>query len=293
MGAGLGGGWAGGPHLAFAYARVDYTKYNGTTSVDKSFAHVRYNYEFENWLWGEVFAQAQSDAFQRLDLRNLFGAGPRFRVLHDLPAKEFDALHRHRLHARARCHLSGRRLDPEPTNQTIQVWHRMEVTTRPLQWEIDGRAILATTFYVQPAFDDFGDVRLLSETLFTFKIAKYFSSSIAITVRYDSEPPTGVLSTDSEEVKSTLAASPSLTAKAFTGPPSCFPFSSRRCPVPEKKTIDAAKKDAKEGKSASTQAGEFVREEIHHVREGKHGARNAEASDRHRHTLKKARVERG
>jgi hypothetical protein len=36
-----------------------------------------------------------------------------------------------------------------------------------------------------------------------------------------------------------------------------------------------AHEDAREGKSPSTQAGEFVREEIHHVREGKHGARSA------------------
>jgi Family of unknown function (DUF6496) len=45
--------------------------------------------------------------------------------------------------------------------------------------------------------------------------------------------------------------------------------------MPEKNTIQRAKKDKREGKSASTQAGEFVREEIHHIREGKHGARSA------------------
>ncbi len=44
--------------------------------------------------------------------------------------------------------------------------------------------------------------------------------------------------------------------------------------MPEQETIDRAQEDAREGKSASTQAGEFVREEIHHVREGKHGARS-------------------
>ena len=44
--------------------------------------------------------------------------------------------------------------------------------------------------------------------------------------------------------------------------------------MPEQETIDRAREDAREGKSASTQAGEFVREEIHHVREGKHGARS-------------------
>jgi len=43
----------------------------------------------------------------------------------------------------------------------------------------------------------------------------------------------------------------------------------------EKKTLERARKDKREGKSPSTQAGEFVREEIHHVREGKHGARSA------------------
>jgi len=42
--------------------------------------------------------------------------------------------------------------------------------------------------------------------------------------------------------------------------------------MPEKKTVELAHQDAREGKSPSTQAGEFVREEMHHVREGKHGA---------------------
>ena len=45
--------------------------------------------------------------------------------------------------------------------------------------------------------------------------------------------------------------------------------------MPEKETLRRVREDAEEGKSASTQAGEFVREEIHHVREGKHGARSA------------------
>lgn len=44
--------------------------------------------------------------------------------------------------------------------------------------------------------------------------------------------------------------------------------------MPSKKTLNKAKQDRDEGKSASTQAGEFVREEMHHIREGKHGAKN-------------------
>jgi hypothetical protein len=46
--------------------------------------------------------------------------------------------------------------------------------------------------------------------------------------------------------------------------------------MPEKETIERARKDAREGKAPSTQAGEFVREEFEHIREGKHGARSTE-----------------
>jgi hypothetical protein len=44
--------------------------------------------------------------------------------------------------------------------------------------------------------------------------------------------------------------------------------------MPAKQTIDRARRARREGKASSTQAGEFVREEIHHVRQGKHGARS-------------------
>jgi Family of unknown function (DUF6496) len=42
----------------------------------------------------------------------------------------------------------------------------------------------------------------------------------------------------------------------------------------EKETIERAREDKRQGKSPTTQAGEFVREEMHHIREGKHGARS-------------------
>jgi hypothetical protein len=45
--------------------------------------------------------------------------------------------------------------------------------------------------------------------------------------------------------------------------------------MPEKQTLERARRDKQQGKAPSTQAGEFVREEMHHIREGKHGARSA------------------
>jgi len=44
--------------------------------------------------------------------------------------------------------------------------------------------------------------------------------------------------------------------------------------MPERKTLERARKDKREGKAPTTQAGEFVREEMEHIREGKHGARS-------------------
>src|SRR5437016_3155534 len=44
--------------------------------------------------------------------------------------------------------------------------------------------------------------------------------------------------------------------------------------MPEQETIERAREDKREGKAPTTQAGEFVREEIEHVRQGKHGARS-------------------
>ena len=46
--------------------------------------------------------------------------------------------------------------------------------------------------------------------------------------------------------------------------------------MPDKQTLQRARKDKREGKAATTQAGEFVREEMDHIREGKHGARSPE-----------------
>src|SRR5262249_47885732 len=57
-------------------------------------------------------------------------------------------------------------------------------------------------------------------------------------------------------------------------PPHVVLRSRRGSAMPEKETVERAHEDAREGKSPSTQAGEFVREEMHHIREGKHGAQS-------------------
>jgi hypothetical protein len=50
--------------------------------------------------------------------------------------------------------------------------------------------------------------------------------------------------------------------------------SAKEAAMPEKETLERAKRDLQQGKSPTTAAGEFVREEMEHVKEGKHGAKN-------------------
>jgi hypothetical protein len=45
--------------------------------------------------------------------------------------------------------------------------------------------------------------------------------------------------------------------------------------MPERRTIERARRDRRQGKAPSTQAGEFIREEMDHIRQGKHGARSS------------------
>jgi hypothetical protein len=45
--------------------------------------------------------------------------------------------------------------------------------------------------------------------------------------------------------------------------------------MPERQTLQRARRDKRQGKATTTQAGEFIREEMHHIREGVNGARSA------------------
>jgi hypothetical protein len=211
-GGGIGGGYASGRHLVFAYARADYAEYSGVTSIDKTFAHARYNYEFEDWLWGELYVQAQSDAFQRLELRNLMGIGPRFRIMHistgtSAPHDAQTPPERDDLDVYLGTSYMFERdaisVAPGAPDASVQVWHRWS-TYVSAQWQMDTRVILATTLYVQPAIPDYGNVRVLSESVATFKVTKLLSASVSGSVRYDSAPPTEVKTTDAE-IKNTLA----------------------------------------------------------------------------------------
>jgi hypothetical protein len=192
----VGLGFATGRHLAFGFASADYSKLNGTLGVDKSFAHARYDCELLPWGWWELFAQAQSDHFQRIALRNIFGAGPRVALYEDKQIGLFLGV-AYMFERDAYALAPG---DPAPSIQTA---HRVSAYLSARTTLADGIDAVTTT-YLQPRIDDPSDLRVLSESGFVFKIARWLSTSIAFTAHYDSRVPIGVLRTDTE-LKNALA----------------------------------------------------------------------------------------
>ncbi|HEX8795990.1 MAG TPA: DUF481 domain-containing protein [Polyangiaceae bacterium] len=186
----LGAGFASGPHLTFAFASADYSKLNGTLGVDKSFAHARYDYEFLPWLWWEAFAQAQSDHFQRIEIRQLLGTGPRFGLYRDEQIGIYLGvayMFEHDVTSTA----------PGQTGEWQPVAERLSTYLTAHAKLSDGVDAVVTT-YLQPRIDAPSDVRVLTDCGFVFKVGSKLSTSVTFTGHYDSRPPPGVLPADTE-----------------------------------------------------------------------------------------------
>jgi hypothetical protein len=192
-GVGAGFGLSHEPHLFFVYGTADYSRFNGATQVAKNFAHARYTCVFLPGLWGELFAQASSDEFQRMKLRNLFGVGPRFRVAHD------DAYDAYAAYVGTAYMLERDVINVEPgSNDDRTLVYSRWSTYVTGRWDVDPRMQLSLTAYFQPRFTEFSNVRLLGESLFAFKVTGFLSATLSCVVRYDSDPPSGVKTADTE-----------------------------------------------------------------------------------------------
>ena len=186
----VGAGLARGRHLAFAFASADYSKFNGTLGVDKSFAHARYDYTLAKWVSLEAFVQAQSDAFQRVKTRGLIGIGPRFTLYDDPHFALFLGV----------AYMAERDvydLSPGSADARLQTAQRASTYLTAHATLSDGIDTVTTT-YAQPRLDAPSDIRILSESGFVFKISTWLSTSISFVARYDSNPAPGVVPTDTE-----------------------------------------------------------------------------------------------
>jgi putative salt-induced outer membrane protein YdiY len=195
----VGGGAIGaartGRHGFFGSTQADYARFGTTITVSKSFVHLRYDYDILGWLMAEAYVQQQQDKFQRLQLRELVGLGPRF-VLADEEEVRLACGTSYMLEYEKISVQTGA---PDPPETVV---HRLSnyVTTT---WRADPRVRFVATLYLQPRFDFVEDVRSLLETSLVTDVNKRLAVKILATFRYDSKPPTGVKTTDAE-VKSSF-----------------------------------------------------------------------------------------
>jgi putative salt-induced outer membrane protein YdiY len=180
-----------GDHLLFARARGDYGQFKGEATATKAFGHLRYNYRFLPWLFGEAFLQIEEDKFQRLAIRQLTGAGVRFGIVQ---RKEIELYYGTAWMA----DYSKLNDDPVPLGTFVgphwwaQRWSNYLSST----WHMSARARISEALYVQPRVNAFKDFRLLSDTAFVVDVDKRLSVKISARVLHNNTPPSRVLATD-------------------------------------------------------------------------------------------------
>jgi hypothetical protein len=184
------GQWRTEKHTVLGVARGEYGFAQEELIVSKVLEHLRYRYRFTEWLSGETFVQHEYDAFRRLQLRALVGAGPRFTPWSS------DTV---RLVLGASMMLEHERLrqDDEPDAGTRATDLRLSsyVLARVKLME---NLSLVETLYVQPRLTRFSDVRLLNETLLAVDANKRITFTTGFVLTYDTAPPATVSRLDTQ-----------------------------------------------------------------------------------------------
>jgi uncharacterized protein DUF481 len=177
-----------GRHLLFLLARGDFAEKSGDPFVSKDLEHLRYRLTISEPFEAETFVQHDRDAFRRLALRVLVGAGPR---LHLQPFGGFEAA------VGAAVMLEHERLGggDEPDAGSENDDFRLS-TYLFLSTEIGPRLKLGNTIYVQPRLDRFHDVRVFNELALIARATEHFAVKLTYTSAYDSAPPEGVIPLD-------------------------------------------------------------------------------------------------
>ncbi|WP_437671679.1 DUF481 domain-containing protein [Sorangium sp. So ce131] len=191
-------GYRAGRHQVFLMARAEFSQEAGDPIVNKDLEHLRYRLSVKGPLEAEVFLQHDRDAFRRLALRALAGAGPRLRVA---PIPGFEAalglallLEHERLSSGA---------EPDAGDEVFDA--RLS-TYLVLATSVTPHLTLGNTFYLQPRLDRAGDVRVLSESSLLAAVTKHVSVKMSLSSAYDAQPPAGVLPLDAT-LKSALQLS--------------------------------------------------------------------------------------
>ncbi len=176
--------WIRGNKTNFLVLNHDYGERSGARDINKSFLHGRHIVQRSSkWAW-EAFGQLEQNEFTRLSLRTLAGAGGR-RTLGEEADKSA-------IYLGLGGFYSTERLDDNSTinlvraNVYLVVKHAFNENTH----------FIGTAYY-QPAVGEVGDFRALGQIALGIAISKKLVLKLSLDIAHDSQPPTGVKSTDS------------------------------------------------------------------------------------------------
>ena len=168
-------------HGVLFKAQVTYGSKSSDVYIARTFEHLRYRYAVLDWLTTETLLQHQYDMFKKLKFRALLGLGvaASWQPLEDLSL------------VLGSTYLLEREVEGEDVEITLSGFsdfdHRWSNYLQ-LGWNVTESIGLKSTTFLQPKFNDFGDLRIHSENGLTVKANKVFAITVSFTATYDSDP---------------------------------------------------------------------------------------------------------
>lgn len=167
-----------GRHQVFTLNSLAFVDADQGTIVNEGFSHLRYNYSLvPRWTW-EVFTQVQYDRSQDLSRRFLLGTGARYTAVQS----ESISL---------AAGVAGM-YEYEELESDLVVETARNSNYASFRYTRADRFSLSSTVYVQPAFEDPADIRVLAETELAASLSRVLTLTVGLRYRYDSEPPVGI-----------------------------------------------------------------------------------------------------
>lgn len=190
-------GYLNGKHLIFLSGGGEWEEANKKLVTSEALGHIRYNYEFQEWLWGELLQQAAFDKFARLSLRYLSGAGLRARLFESKSARFSAYLGTGYLFEYERIATEDNPPfgPPVPSERTRH--HRLG-SYLSINYEITDVVVFGAVAYYQPRLDHpLDDFHLYSQNELDFIVIKdRLKFFVAYNLELDSEPPVFVKKVD-------------------------------------------------------------------------------------------------
>ena len=167
-----------GPSQWFMLNSYSFVETDEASVINEGFSHVRYNYDLTERLVLEALTQFQYNRSQDLRQRFLLGAGVRYELVNRTHTGVI---------AGATAMFEYEELE---SREIIRTPRNSDYLT--IRLRASGTMTMRNTLYLQPAFDDPGDLRILDDFEMTVAISKWLGLTLALQYRYDSEPPAGI-----------------------------------------------------------------------------------------------------